>query len=296
MSLPRESAIFEIPTVGRLLLRYRELVERPTADELPISNEEIPAELSTYLSRLRSLASALDGPGPQKLEATPSGTSDLDRLSVWLENAIRCARAGLTHAEVKIAPPYEVINALPVPRWVERITALVEELSQNGTLSSLLGDFRASFASGATAEKPALCGRNGGMDLWYAINSYRLSLYQQTPKERDLVIQIRRLETIISNADNDSVVRSLAEAFQFLNYYRLDRRSMLDTTLFSSWPPLLGPLRATLDALRAERAGEPVEVVWPQFGVGLADISPAAQDWELERRVRRPGSGTTQLF
>jgi hypothetical protein len=294
MSLPRESSIFEIPTVGPVLLRYRELVERPSTNELPIPNEEIPADLSNYLRRLRFLASALDGPGPQRLEVTPSGTSDFDNLAIWLENAIRCARAGLTHAEVKTAPPYDVIKALPVPRWIEQISALVEELSQNGTLPSLLGDFRVSFASDATAEKPALCGRNSGMDLWYAVNSYRLSLHQQTPKERDLIVQLRRLETIISNADSDSVVRSLAQAFQFMNYYRLDRRSMLDTAPFSSWPPLLGPLRATLDALRAERTGEPIEVVWPPFGVGLADISPAASDWELERRVRRPEAAHTQ--
>jgi hypothetical protein len=262
------------------------LVEQPSTEELPIPNEDVPSELSSFLGRLRFLASILDGPGLET-EVSASAIADEDYLSVWLERAIRCARAGLTDAELNSSPPYEVIAALPVPRWVKRITALIEELRQNGALPSLVRDFRASFASDVTAEKPALCGRNGGMDLWHAVNSYRLSLQQQTPKERDLAVQLQRLENIISNAANDSVVRSLAQAFQFMNYYRLNRRSMLDTAPFATWPPLMGPLRTTLDALRAERTGEPIEVVWPEFGVGLSDISPAAQDWELERRLWR---------
>lgn len=286
MSLPTQAAIFQIPSVGPMLLKYRDLVDRPSRT-LPTPSDDFPPELSAYLGRLASLARVLDGHAEEELDAAASEIATADRLSIWLQSAIRCARAGLTDAEVNTTAPYELVTALPVPRWVERITALIEELRQNGTLPALVKDFRLSFAASMSADKPALCTRKGGMDLWYAVNSYRLSLQEGIPKERDLVIQLRRLETIVSDTSNDSIVRSLAQAFQFMNYYRLNRRAMLDTEPFSGWPPLLNPLRATLEALRAQRIGAPIHVVWPQLGVGLAEISPANKDWELEDRLGR---------
>jgi HSP20 family molecular chaperone IbpA len=296
LSLPTQSVIFHMPAVGELLLKYRNLVARPSTDELPIPSEDIPADLSTCLRRLRYLASVLDGPGPQKSTVTESDIADLDLLGIWLDKAIRCARAGLSDSELSAPPPYDLIAALPVPRWVKQITALIEELRQNSALVSIVEDFRLSFGSGMSAGQSALCGRQGGMDLWHAVNSYRLSLKDQMPKERDLVVQLRRLETIISDAANDSVVRSLAQAFRFMNYYRLGRRAMLDTAPFVSWPPLLGPLRTTLNALRAERTGQLIESVWPPLGVGLAEISPTVQDTELERRLGRPSLAPTNEF
>jgi hypothetical protein len=126
------------------------------------------------------------------------------------------------------------------------------------------------------------------MDLWHAVNSYRLSLLGQVPRERDLVAQLRRFEVIVAGPETDPVVKFLAQAFQFMNYYRLDRREMLNTEPFLSWPPMLGPTRATLAVLSAKRKGKPIEAVWPEFGIGLAEISPAIQDSELERNAGRP--------
>jgi hypothetical protein len=296
LSLPTPSAIFQIPALGDLLSKYRNLVAQPSTDELPIPSENIPAELSKYLGRLRYLASVLDGRSPQKAVTGSSDIEDLDPLGIWLEKAQGCARAGLSDIEINEPPPYDLIAALPVLRWVQQITALIEELRQNSALPLMVGDFRLSFGSGMTAGQSALCGRQGGMALWHAVNSYRLSLKDQMPRERDLVVQLRRLETIISDPANDLVVRALAQAFRFMNYYRLGRRAMLDTAPFVSWPPLLGPLRTTLNALRAERTGQLIESVWPPLGVGLAEISPTAQDTELERRLGRPSLAPTNEF
>ncbi len=288
MSLSVQSGIFQIPVVGPMLLKYRDLVEQPSPDDLPVPGEEIPAELSGYLGRLRFLASILDGDGPKSLRRTATAPTDLDTFGLWLERAIHCARAGLTDSDLDASTPHDTIAALPVPRWSLKIAALMEELRQNGTLPALVEDFRLSFGCGMTARRPALCDRKGGADLWHAVNSYRLSFLVPEPKERDLVIQLRRLDNIIADTANDPVVRFLAQAFQFMNYYRLDRRTMLDTAPFLSWPSLLGPLRTTLNALRAERTGQPIECVWPPLGVGLAEISPVIQDSELERRLGRP--------
>src|SRR5207245_10431984 len=109
----------------------------------------------------------------------------LSMLVGWLEEALEHAQAGLTDAELTTLLPYEVIAALPVPRWIDRITALINELRQNAALPLLIREFRSSFEPGATLSRVALCGRKGGTDLWHAVNSYRLSLQAQRPRELD---------------------------------------------------------------------------------------------------------------
>jgi len=287
MSYPATSPLFAIPILGPMLLKYRCLVERPADKCLPVA-DRIPVEISAYLARLRFLAKVLDDSiaesHDKRVAADGSGP---DTLVDWLREALEHARAGLTDAEVSVPPPCELINLLPVPRWIERITRLISELRQNATLPLLIREFRNSFESGATTSRVSLSQRKGGMDLWHAVNSYRLSLQAPHVSERDQAGQLKRFEAIVSDLETDPVVKFLAQAFRYMNYYRLNRRSMLDTEVFSSWPPMLGPLRATLAALQAREAGKAINTLWPQFGVGLAEISPAAQDSDLESELGR---------
>lgn len=290
MSYSVTSPAFAIPVLGPLLLTYRYLVERPADKCLPVPENNIPAELGAYLTRLRFLASVLDDSIDESNDRRGDATTGLgpDILVNWLREALEKARAGLTDAEISVPPPFELINVLPVPRWIARITGLIGELRQNATLPLLIQEFRNSFESGATTSRVALCQRKGGLDLWHAVNSYRLSLQAPHVSERDQAGQLKRFEAIISDSGTDPVVRFLAQAFQFMNYYRLNRRSMLDTGPFSSWPHMLGTLRSTLAALQAKQAGIMTEIIWPQLGIGLADVSPAIQDAELERHLGRP--------
>ena len=291
MAYSLNSTVFGIPILGSLLLKYRSLVEQPTDDCLPIPDDNIPTVLKEYLARLRFLATALDAGNyvsDGKWAATDGSGPDI--LITWLGEALGQARSGLPDVGMSTPPPYELIDALPVPRWKERISGLIAELGQNAGLPSLIRDFRRSFEQDLTPSRVALCGRKGGMDLWHAVNSYRLSLGSPRVNERDLVGQLKRFEAIISDLDNDTVVRFLAQAFQFMNYYRLNRRGMLDPALFLRWPPMLGPLRCTLTALQAREAGAASQTVWPQFGIGLSEISPAVQDGNLERDLGRPSA------
>lgn len=255
---------------------------------MPVPDSNIPAELSAYLARLRFLANALDhsiDEGKDKRVATDDLGPDI--LVNWLREALGKARAGLTDEEVSTPPPWELINVLPAPRWIAQIKGLIGELRENATLPLLIQEFRNSFESVATTSRVALCQRKGGKDLWHAVNSYRLSLQAPHVSERDQAGQLKRFEAIISDLETYPVVKFLAEAFRYMNYYRLNRRSILDTEVFSSWPPMLGPLRATLAALQAREAGKAINTVWPQFGVGLAEISPAPQDSDLESELGR---------
>jgi transposase len=142
----------QIPSVGAMLLKYRDLIDRPSRT-LPIPSNDIPPELSAHLRRLASLARVLDGHGEEEFDAAASEIATADRLGIWLQSAIRCARAGLTDAEVNTTTVYELVTALPVPRWVERITALIEEFRQSGTLPALVKDFRVSFAASVVSHK-----------------------------------------------------------------------------------------------------------------------------------------------
>ena len=129
----------------------------------------------------------------------------------------------------------------------------------------------------------------GGVELGQGYRKYQLaSAGELLPRIRQglFVRACRYLEAAARRGDDDVLIPAIANALRQLVLYRMgDTTAVQQTTLDMSEGPL-ACLATSTQALSAFVQGRPAVVRWPE-GIGFAEISPAADDAELERTLGR---------
>jgi hypothetical protein len=280
--------LFTLPGIGAALKTAWEVLQ-PGARVRVEPALKAPESLQRWVLRLAWCAHVFDS---NESDAPPEGELRLPPEYEALRNWVRQARSARLH--LAPTPPFPdaleaIAQDMSAVRWRQELATLrgpavdVVRIVRDWKYGLDTGMNRGDVSDSELARMP------GGVELSQGYRKYQLAsagdLVART-RQGLFVKACKNLEAAVHRGDDDVLIPAIANALRQLVLYRMgDASAVQQTTLSMSTGPLACLATSTL-ALSSLVQGRPFSATWPE-GIGFAEISPAADDAELEKTLGR---------
>jgi hypothetical protein len=283
LSQADEADLRRLPDIGAALTQYRGL-HSAAEPSLDLPSKLLDSPLRRSVAELAYGASVFDATRVARdLESMAQECSvEFMRAVAWFSKASALSETpSLDTARLLENYPAAAMAILPVERWRQNVADIRTRLRANDEIPEEVRIWKTRIlASRGSPQKIGIEIREGGRSLTEAVRLYAQSFGWPEPERAVAYTTVLKL---LGFNSSDPIIRLLVYSFRRLMLYRMGgAEAELKSPLPFDFPPCFQRLQTTLHSLGGRPGGKWIN------GLGLQEISPSAEDAELEFNLGRP--------